>query len=62
MLTGKRSVLSTALLRKRNLPHTCWMNRFQSASEGSDMDVCVAYCFLAPYLMGTFLKMCVLLV
>ena len=51
-LIGHNNVLSTALPRKRNFPHTCWMNFFPLASNRGAVDDSVAYCFLAPYLMG----------
>ncbi len=33
-LIGQRRVLSTALPRNKNLPHTCWMNQLALSSKG----------------------------
>ena len=52
-LIGQSSVLSTACPRKRNLSHTCWINFFPLVSSNGADNSSVAYCFLAPYLMGT---------
>ena len=52
-LIGHRSVLSTARPKNKNLPHTCWMNFLVLASTNGAADACVAYCFLAPYRIGT---------
>ncbi len=48
-LIGQSRVLSTALPRNKNFPHTCCMNRLALSSTKGDVDCCVAYCFLAPY-------------
>ena len=50
-LMGHKSVESTALPKKRNLPHTCCMYFLPFLSNGGACDCCVAYCFLAPYMM-----------
>ena len=50
-LIGQRSVGSTALPKKRNFPHTCCMNFLPCLSSGGACDACVAYCFLAPYVI-----------
>ena len=52
-LIGQSRVLSTALPRNKNLPHTCWMNCLALSSNKGTFEWCVAYCFLAPYWMGT---------
>ncbi len=49
VLIGQRRVLSTALPRNKNLPHTCWMNRLALLSNSGAFDSCVAYCFFVPY-------------
>ncbi len=51
-LIGQRRVLSTALLRNKNFPHTCWMNRLALSSNSRVSDSCVAYCFFVPYYLG----------
>jgi hypothetical protein len=51
-LMGHNSVESTAPPRKRNLPQTFWMNFLSFLLSGVAVDSCVAYCCLAPYLMG----------
>jgi hypothetical protein len=47
-LIGQSRVLSTALPRNKNLPHTCWMNRLALLSNSGAFNSCVAYCFFAP--------------
>ncbi len=42
-LIGQRRVLSTALPKNRNFPHTCWMNRLALLSNKGAFDSCVAY-------------------
>ncbi len=51
-LIGQRRVLSTALPRSKNLPHTCWMNQLALLSFSGAFDSCVAYCFFVPYCIG----------
>ncbi len=51
-LIGHSSVLSAALPRNRNLPHTTAMNFFVFASTGCAVDAVVAYWVLAPYWIG----------
>ena len=51
-LIGNSSVLSTALPRNKNFPQTFWINFFPFLSSSGAADGCVAYCFLAPYMMG----------
>ena len=65
-LIGQSRVLSTALPRNKNLPHTCWMNCVALSSNKGAFNSSVVYCFLTPYWMGTngygaychFLAMC----
>jgi hypothetical protein len=52
VLIGLRMVLSTALPRNKNLPHTCWMNRLALSSNSGASNSCVVYCFFAPYYVG----------
>ncbi len=52
VLIGQRMVLSTALPRNKNLPHTCWMKCLALSSNSGTYDSCVAYCFFAPYCIG----------
>ena len=52
-LMGHNNVLSTALPRNKNFPHTCCMYFFPALSSGGADDSLVAYCFFAPYCMGT---------
>jgi hypothetical protein len=40
-LIGQRRVLSTALPRNKNLPHTCWMNHLALSSNSGASDSCV---------------------
>ncbi len=40
-LIGQNSVLSTALPRNKNFPHTCWMIFLVFLSTGGDKDVCM---------------------
>ncbi len=47
-LIGQRRVLSTALPRNKNLPHTCWMKRLALTSNNGAVDSCVVYCFFVP--------------
>ena len=56
-LIGRSNVLSTALPRKRNLPHTCCMNFFVFASTGSAVDAVVAY-YIVLVLLGTVTVAC----
>ncbi len=51
-LIEQRRVLSTALPRNKNLPHTCWINRLALSFNSGTFDSCVAYCFFAPYCIG----------
>ncbi len=51
-LIGQRRVLSTALPRNKNLPHTCQMNRLALSSNNVAFDSCVVYCFFAQYCIG----------
>jgi hypothetical protein len=53
-LIGQRRVLSTALPRNKNLPHTCWMNRLALSSNSGTFDSCVAYCFLRHIVLVHF--------
>ena len=53
-LIGHSSVLSTALLRNKIFPQTCWINFFPLLSSSGAVDGCVTYCFLAAYIMGAF--------
>ena len=46
------NVGSTALLRNRNFPHTFWTNFLSFLFRGAAVDSVLAYCFLAPYLIG----------
>ncbi len=48
-LIGLRRVLSTALPRNKNLPHTCRMNCLALLSNNGTSDSCVVYCFFVPY-------------
>jgi hypothetical protein len=53
-LIEQRRVLSTALPRNKNLPHTWWMNHLALSSNRGAFNSCVAYCFLAaPYWIAT---------
>ena len=45
-------VLSTALPRNKHFSQTCWINFFPFLSSSGAADGCVAYSFLAPYMMG----------
>ncbi len=51
-LIGQRMVLSTALPRYKNLPHTCCMKCLALSSNSGAFDSCVAYCFFAPCCIG----------
>ncbi len=51
-LIGKSRVLSTALPRNKNLPHTSWMNHLALSSNSGTFDFCVAYSFFVPYWIG----------
>ncbi len=51
-LIGQRRVLSTALLKNKNLPHTCWMNHLALLSNSGVSNSCVAYCSFAPFCIG----------
>ena len=51
-LMGQSRVGSTAQQGKRNSPQTCWMNFSPFLSSGGDVKASLAYCFLAPYIMG----------
>ncbi len=46
-LIMQRRVLSTALSRNKNLPHTCWMNCLALLSNSGTFDSCVVYFFYA---------------
>ncbi len=50
VLIGQRRVLSTALQRNQNLPHTCWMNCLALSSNSVAFNSCVVYCFFATAL------------
>ena len=52
-MIGHRSVMATALPRKRNFLHTCWVNFFPFASNGGTVEACAAYYFLVLYWIGT---------
>ena len=55
-LMGQRSVGLLVRPRKRNFLQTCWMNFLPFVSRGGDLEGTLAYCVLAPYLMGTLGK------
>ncbi len=40
-LIGQRRVLSTALPRNKNLPHTCWMNHLALLTNGGAFNSCM---------------------
>ena len=51
-LIGHNNVASTARPKNKNFPHTCWMIFLPAASNNGAVELCVAYCVLAPYLIG----------
>ena len=51
-LMGQSKVGLTARPRKRNFPHTCWMNVLPFLLSKGAVDFIVAYCLRAPYLIG----------
>ena len=57
-LMGQSNVLSIDRPRKRNFPHTFWMNFLPFLSSGGGVDSCVAYFVLAPSLIGALGKGC----
>ncbi len=40
-LIGQRRVLSTALPKNKNLPHTCWIKRLALSSKNGAFDSCM---------------------
>ncbi len=48
----QRRMLSTALPRNKNLPHTCRMNCLALLSNSGAFNSCNVYCFFAPYWVG----------